>query len=420
MWRPDRETLDREALEAVVLDGMRATLARARTNAAWSLRLGDARPADVKRVDDWQRLPFLTKDALRDAYPYELACGGDYVRIHMSSGTTGNPILTPYTINDVAQWGEVMARCYVAAGVTRTDVIQITPSFGLFTGGFGFHYGAERLGAMVIPAGAGRTSLQLKLMRDLRATVLTAIATYPLRLIEVAREEQFDLATLELRVGIFGSEMWSDDLRARIERELGIRAHDIIGMTETGGPGLGIDCPARAGIHVWEDHYYVEVVDPRTGRVVADGAEGELVVSTLTREGLPLIRYRTHDLTRVVSRARCACGRTALRLDRLRGRTDDMVIYKGVNFYPRQIETVVLRQPGVSHEYQVRLYSDGGGERMSVVVETEAGCDPGVAARIRRDLRDLLAVSPEVELCAAGTIERPQGKAVRVVDHRVR
>jgi len=420
MWRPDRETLDREALEGIVLDGMRATLARARTNAAWSLRLGDARPADVKRVDDWQRLPFLTKDALRDAYPYGLACGGDYVRIHMSSGTTGNPILTPYTVNDVAQWGEVTARCYVAAGVTRTDVIQITPSFGLFTGGFGFHYGAERLGAMVIPAGAGRTSLQLKLMRDLRATVLTAIATYPLRLIEVAREEQFDLATLALRVGVFGSEVWSDDLRARIERELGIRAHDIIGMTETGGPGLGIDCPARAGIHVWEDHYYVEVVDPRTGRVVADGAEGELVVSTLTREGLPLIRYRTHDLTRVVSRARCACGRTALRLDRLRGRTDDMVIYKGVNFYPRQIETVVLRQPGVSHEYQVRLYSDGGGERMSVVVETEAGCDPGVAARIRRDLRDLLAVSPEVELCAAGTIERPQGKAVRVVDRRVR
>ncbi|PYN11888.1 MAG: phenylacetate--CoA ligase, partial [Candidatus Rokuibacteriota bacterium] len=341
-------------------------------------------------------------------------------RIHMSSGTTGNPILNPYTAADVAQWGEVMARCYVAAGVGPSDVIQITPSFGLFTGGFGFHYGAERLGAMVIPTGAGRTTLQLKLMRDLKATVVAAIATYPLRLLEAAREERFDLASLSLRVGIFGSEMWSDELRARIERELRIRTHDIIGMTETGGPGLGIDCAARGGIHVWEDHYHVEIVDPVTGAVVADGAEGELVVSTLTREGLPLVRYRTHDLTRVVSRARCDCGRTALRLDRLRGRTDDMVIYKGVNFYPRQIETALLRQPGVSHEYQIVLDSEGGGERMTTDVETEPGCDPAIAARIRRELGDLLALSPEVRLRAPGEIERPQGKAVRVVDRRPR
>ena len=412
--------MDREALERLVLERMRATLAHARTNPAGARRLGDAQPEDLKRLEDWQRLPFLTKDTLRDAYPFGLACGGaaGYARVHMSSGTTGNPILNPYTARDVEQWGEVMARCYVAAGVTREDVIQITPSFGLFTGGFGFHYGAERLGAMVIPSGAGRTSLQLKLMRDLRATVVTAIATYPLRLIEVAKEERVDLGALALRVGIFGSETWSDDLRARIERELGIRSHDIIGMTETGGPGLGIDCPARAGIHVWEDHYHPEIVDPATGAVVADGVEGELVVSTLTREGLPLIRYRTHDLTRIVSRDTCACGRTAVRLDRLRGRTDDMVIFKGVNFYPRQIESVVLRQRGVSHEYQVVLETDGGGERMTVVVETEPGCDPSVGARIRRELHDLLALSPDVRLCAEGTIERPQGKAVRVVDRR--
>jgi phenylacetate-CoA ligase len=412
--------MERDALERLVLERMRATLAHARTNSAWVLRLDGARPDDLRRVEDWQRLPLLTKEALRDAYPFGLACGGGYRRIHMSSGTTGNPILNPYTANDVAQWGEVMARCYAAAGVTRTDVVQITPSFGLFTGGFGFHYGAERLGAMVIPTGAGRTGLQLTLMRDLRATVLAAIATYPLRLIEVAREERFDLGTLALRVGIFGSEMWSDDLRARIERELRIRTYDIIGMTETGGPGLGIDCEARAGIHVWEDHYHPEIVDPATGAPVADGVEGELVVSTLTREGLPLIRYRTHDLTRVVSRARCACGRTALRLDRLRGRTDDMVIFKGVNFYPRQVETVVLRQPGVGHEYQVVLESEAGGERMTVLVETEPGCDPGVAARIRRELHDLVALSPDVRLVAPGTIERAQGKAVRVVDRRAR
>jgi phenylacetate-CoA ligase len=421
LFQPDVETLPREALERLVLERMRATLARVGRNARYARRLGGAAPGDLRAPGDWGRLPFLGKDELRDAYPFGLACGdGAYVRVQMSSGTTGNPIVNPYTAADVAQWGEVMARCYVAAGVTRDDVIQITPSFGLFTGGFGFHYGAERLGAMVIPTGAGRTRLQLSLMRDLRATVVAAIATYPLRLLEVAREERVDLGALALRVGIFGSEMWSDELRARIERELGIRTFDILGMTETGGPGLGIDCAARAGIHVWEDHYHVEIVDPGTGAPRADGEEGELVVSTLTREGLPLVRYRTRDLTRVLSRAPCACGRTALRLDRLRGRTDDMVIHRGVNFYPRQVEAVVLRQPGVGHEYQIVLDGDGGAERLTVLVETEPGCDPAVAGRIRRELHDRLALSPEVRLCAAGEIERAQGKAVRVVDRRAR
>jgi phenylacetate-CoA ligase len=212
--------------------------------------------------------------------------------------------------------------------------------------------------------------------------------------------------------------MWSDELRARIERELAIRTFDIIGMTETGGPGLGIDCAARDGIHVWEDHYLVEIVDPASGAVRADGVEGELVVSTLTREGLPLIRYRTHDLTRVLSRTPCACGRTSLRLDRLRGRTDDMVICKGVNFYPQQVERLVLRHAGVGPEYQIVLDAQAGGDRITVLIEADAGCDPAIPARIRRDLHDALALSPDVELCAPGTIERPQGKAVRVVDRR--
>jgi phenylacetate-CoA ligase len=418
MFQPELEAMERERLDRLVLERMRATLARVNTNPAYAGRLGGAEPGDLGRIDDWRRLPFLTKDELRDAYPFGLAGGGPYRRIQMSSGTTGNPILNPYTSGDIAQWSEVMARCYVAAGVTSAEVIQITPSFGLFTGGFGFHYGAERLGAMVIPVGAGRTLLQLKLMRDLKTTVLVAIATYPLRLIEVAREERFDLGALALRVGIFGAEMWSDELRARIERELGIRTFDIIGMTETGGPGLGIDCEARAGIHVWEDHYHVEIIDPTTGAVVPDGQDGELVVSTLTREGLPLVRYRTRDLTRVVSRERCACGRTALRLDRLRGRTDDMVIFKGVNFYPRQIEQVLLRQPGLGPEYQITLDGDGGGERLTIHVETEPGCDGAVATRVKRELHDLLGLGPEVRLCRFGEIERPPGKAVRVVDRR--
>ena len=422
MLQPDLEAIDPEALARLQLERMRLTLARVRANPAWVRRLGDVRADDLRHVDDWGRLPFLTKDDLRDAYPFGLACGGGegYRRVHMSSGTTGNPILNPYTGADVAQWGDVMARCYVTAGVTAADVVQITPSFGLFTGGFGFHYGAERLGAMVVPVGAGRTLLQLQLMRDLGTTVLPAIATYPLRLIEVAREERFDLGALRLRVAILGSEMWSDELRALIERELGVTAYDIIGMTETGGPGLGIDCVARAGIHVWEDHYAVEIVDPRSGARVADGVEGELVVSTLTRAGLPLVRYRTHDLTRVLTRARCDCGRTMLRLDRLRGRTDDMVIYKGVNFYPRQIETVLLRTPGLGPEYRIVLDADGGGERMTIVVETAPGGAAGVTGHLRRELHDLLSLNPEIRLCPAGTLERPPGKAVRVVDQRAR
>jgi phenylacetate-CoA ligase len=421
MLQPELEAMPRERLEWLQLDRLRATLTRALANPAWARRLGGIHPADVKTLGDWRRLPFLGKEDLRDAYPWALACGGgDYRRVHMSSGTTGNPILNPYTPADVAQWGEVMARCYVAAGVTRADVVQITPSFGLFTGGFGFHYGAERLGALVVPAGAGRTSLQLRLMRDLRVTVVAAIATYPLRLIEVAREEGVDLGSLALRVGILGSEMWSDELRARIERELRIRTFDIIGMTETGGPGMGIDCAARSGIHVWEDHYHVEIVDPDTGVAVPDGVIGELIVSTLTREGLPLIRYRTHDLTRVLSRTPCGCGRTALRIDRLRGRTDDMIIFKGVNFYPRQIEALLLRQPGVSHEYRIHLDAAAGGETLTILAETEPGCDPGAAARIRRAIHDLLALSPDVKLVPPGALERSPGKAVRVVDRRPR
>jgi len=419
-WNAEAETLPRERLEPLTLERMRASLTRVADNPAWRRRLGGVEPDDIKAVDDWRRLPFLTKDDLRDAYPFALACGraAGYRRIQMSSGTTGNPILNPYTSGDVEQWGEVMARCYVAAGVGAVDVIQITPSFGLFTGGFGFHYGAERLGATVIPIGAGRTRLQLTLMRDLRATVLTAIATYPLRLIEVAHEDGFELGSLALRVGILGSEMWTDELRARIEAALGIRTFDIVGMTETGGPGLGIDCEARAGIHVWEDHYHVEIVDPGTGEPVADGREGELIVSTLTREGLPLVRYRTHDLTRVVSREPCACGRTALRIDRLRGRTDDMVIFKGVNFYPRQVEAILLRERGFGPEYQIVLDAHAGGDRMTILVETESGHDAGGPARVVRELRERLSLGVEIRTCARGELERPQGKAVRVVDRR--
>jgi len=421
MWEPRAESLPRKELERQALEGLRKTLGHVLDNPAWRRRLAGAEPGDIRTVADWLRLPFLTKDEVRDAYPFGLSCveRERVLRIHMSSGTTGNPVVNPYTRADLDQWATVMARCYAAAGVGAGDVIQITASFGLFTGGFGFHYGAERIGAMVIPLGAGRTSLQLQVMRDLRATVLAGISTYPLRVLEVAREEQFDLDSLSLRVAILGAEMWSDDLRRLIERELHLTTFDIFGMTETGGPGLGIDCQAREGIHVWEDHYFCEVVDPVTGAPRPDGEEGELVVSTLTREGLPLIRYRTHDLTRVVSRSRCACGRTHLRMDRVRGRTDDMVIFRGVNFYPRQIESLVLKQSGVGHEYQIVLdRAPGGSDRLALLIEAREGFTQAGLPRLRADLKQFLNLSPEITVLKEGELPRPPGKSVRVVDRR--
>ena len=421
MSEPRAESLPREELEHQTLEGMRRTLGHVLANPAWRRRLAGAEPGDIRSVADWLRLPFLTKDDLRDAYPFDLACveRERVLRIHMSSGTTGNPVVVPYTRADLDQWATVMARCYAAAGVGAGDVIQITASFGLFTGGFGFHYGAERIGAMVIPLGAGRTSLQLQIMRDLRATVLAGISTYPLRVLEVAREEQFDLASLSLRVAILGAETWSDDLRQLIEYELHLTTFDIFGMTETGGPGLGIDCRAREGIHVWEDHYFCEVVDPSTGAPRPDGEEGELVVSTLSREGLPLIRYRTHDLTRVLSRRPCACGRTHLRLDRIRGRTDDMIIFRGVNFFPRQIESLVLKQPGAGHEYQIVLdRTPGGSDRLVLLIEARESFAESGLPRLRRDLKELLNLSPEITVLEEGELPRVAGKSQRVVDRR--
>src|SRR5262245_7055606 len=424
MFQPAEETRDREALAAVQLDRLRATVARiGATNPAYHRHLGSVGARDLVSLDDLRRLPFLTKDQLRDAYPYGMACPGrePIRRVQMSSGTTGAPIVNPYTAADIGQWREVMARSLTAAGVTPDDVILVTASFGLFTGGFGFQFGADTLGAMVVPVGAGRTLLQLQLVRDFQVTVLAAIATYPLRMIEVARQEGFDFRTTRLRVALLGSEAWSDELRGRIEREMGVRTYDLVGMTETGGPGMGIECMVRDGIHVWDDHYLPEIIDPATGRVVPDGEPGELVVSTLTRQGLPLVRYRTRDITRVRSRERCACGRTGVRLDRFHGRTDDMVIFKGVNFYPSQVEQILLRQPGVEPEYQLVLERDAErGDHLVLCVEAGPAFDEAAQSRLLRELGDRLSLTPEIRPMAVGEIPRPAGKAVRVVDRRER
>lgn len=422
MWQPSQETIEREDLERLQLARVRETFARiAARNPAYYAKLGNPSPQSIASLGDLRRLPLLTKSDLRAAYPFGLACASpaEFRRMQMSSGTTGKPVLCPYTRADIAQWGETMARCYTAATVSRADVIQITPSFGLPNGGFGFHYGAETLGAFYIPAGPGRTLLQLQLMQDLQATVLTAIATYPIRLIEAAREENFDFRKTKLRVGIFGSEMWSDELRKKIEHAMSIESFDIIGMTETGGVGMGIDCAAHQGIHIWEDHYLVEIIDPKTGTVLDDGQEGELVVTTLTREALPLIRFRTGDITRIASRDRCACGRTHLRVNRFKGRTDDMIIYKGLNFYPLQIETLLLRQDGVAADYQIVLDHDArGNETLELVVETQQPLAEEQQLRIQRELHDYIGLSVSPRYVKAGELPRPPGKAVRVVDQR--
>jgi phenylacetate-CoA ligase len=416
MFQRRLETLDRELIKKIQLDRLRRTIKRIKEkNKKYWEKIGKPEPEDVKSLDDLKNFPFLTKDDLRKNYPFGLACGEqcEFVRFHMSSGTTGTPVVNPYTPNDVEQWGEVMARCLSCAGLTYKDVLQITPSFGLFNGGFGFHYGAEKIGCFVVPIGPGRTLLQLKFLKDFKTTAIAGIASYPLRLIEVAKEEGFDFRETNLRVGIFGAETWSEEMRRFIEREMNIETFDIIGMTETGGVGLGIDCKAHCGIHVWEDHYIVEIVDPETGKTLPDGEEGELVVTTLTREGLPLIRYRTRDITRILSRERCDCGRTHLRLDRIKGRTDDMIKVKGVCFYPRQIEEIIMKHPEILPNYQIIIGKVEGKDVIEVVIEADRQ-DEFLKERIEEEIYSMLGLHIKVTLKRKGEIPRSEGKAVRV------
>lgn len=423
MIHPKLETLSQAGLQTLQVSRLRETLQHIHANnAAYVEHLGGLGPDDVTSQADLQNFPFLSKNDLRAAYPYHFACAPreKFMRMHMSSGTTGTPVICPHTESDIEQWSQIMARCLAAAGLTAADVIQITPSFGLFNGGFGFHYGASAIKAMIIPIGAGRSSLQLRFMKELGTTAVAAIASYPLRLMEVARQTGFDFRTeTDLRLGIFGAEVWSDGLRRRIETGLGITTFDIIGMTETGGVGMGLDCPARDGIHVWEDHYLIEIIDPHTGRSLPDGETGEMVVTTLTREALPLIRFRTRDLTAIHSRELCSCGRTHLRIDRIQRRTDDMLKVKGVNFYPAQIESILMRHLDVATDYQIRLTKDAGKDRLELTVETIEPGHETLAARLHEEIFDLIGLNAnQINLVPVGTIERLPGKAVRVIDER--
>jgi phenylacetate-CoA ligase len=422
MYQPELEAMPREELADLQLTRLRATLRHIQANnERYTQHLQGLGAEDIVSLDDLRQLPMMAKDDLRQAYPFGLACApqSQFMRMHMSSGTTGTPIICPHTANDVDQWSEIMARCLTAAGVGSEDVLQITPSFGLFNGGFGFHYGASRLQTMIIPIGAGRSQLQLQFMKDLGTTAVAAIASYPLRLIEVAAQEGFDFhEETNLKVGIFGAEIWSDEMRQRIETVMGIQAYDIIGMTETAGVGMGIDCADRSGIHVWEDHYLIEFVDPDGDEPVEDGEWGEMVVTTLTREGLPLIRFRTRDISRVLSRERCACGRTSMRVERIACRNDEMLKVKGINFYPKQVESILFSRPDVGNDYLIEIDRVAGADRMTLHVETENDYSPVLAQQIDEALFSLIGLHAEVLLLPIGGLPRPVGKAVRVKDKR--
>lgn len=375
----------------------------------------------VASQEDFEKLPFVDKGGLRDAYPLGIQAVPDeeVVRIHSSSGTTGKPVIIPYTKKDVEDWAIMFARCYEMAGVTNKDRIQITPGYGLWTAGIGFQAGAERLGAMAIPMGPGNTDKQLQMMQDLKSTVICATSSYALLLAEEINKRGLK-KDIHLKKGVIGSERWSDKKREYIAKELGIELYDIYGLTEIYGPGIGINCPGETGIHYWDDYIYIEVVDPITGENVPDGEEGEIVITTLVKEGAPLIRFRTHDLSRIIPE-KCKCGSEYPRLDIIRGRSDDMFKVHGVNMFPSQYEEILGSLDGVSSEYKIDIGHDDEKNRdiILLTVEAEGRINFEEAGQnIMKLVKSRMNVTPKVVVVPIGTLPRSEKKTQRIFDHR--
>ena len=376
--------------------------------------------SDVQTQGDFEALPFSEKADLRDAYPLGLAAvpESEIVRIHSSSGTTGTPVIIPYTQQDVIDWAVQFARCYEMAGITKDDRIQITPGYGLWTAGIGFQLGAERLGAMAVPMGPGNTDKQIRFMKDMQSTVLCATSSYALLLAEeIAKRGERD--ELNLKRAVIGSERWGHKMRQRIANELGVKIYDIYGLTEVYGPGIGVSCDYECGMHVWDDYCYFEIVDPKTGKVLPDGEIGELVITTLRKEGAPLVRYRTHDLSRIIP-GECECGSPFPRIDTLIGRTDDMVKVKGVNIFPAQIEEIIKFTDGASSEYQVMIDHLEGKDIMTVFFETDASVED--REQIERNMESIfkgkLGMTPNAKAVAIGELPRSEKKTQRIFDNR--
>jgi phenylacetate-CoA ligase len=429
VYQPDLETMSRDELEALQLERLKRVLARVYESVPlYRAKFDEAGfdPASIESLDDLARVPFTVKDDLRSAYPYGMFAVplNEIVRVHSSSGTTGQITVVGYTKGDIERWSDLMARTYASAGLTADDIVQVTYGYGLFTGGLGAHYGAERLGALTIPVSGGNTKRQVQILADFKVTALACTPSYALLIAETALEMGIDLRDLPLRAGVFGAEPWSESMRAQLEKTLGIKAIDIYGLSEVMGPGVASECLEQHGLHVFEDHFLIEIVDPATFQPIPDGEYGEVVFTTLTKEGIPVIRYRTRDISRIIPET-CGCGRTFRRMERVTGRTDDMLIIRGVNVFPSQIEQVLGGVEGVAPHYQVILSKRGSLDHVEVHVEVapEFAFDEvreleRLQHRVRAAIESALAVSIAVKLVEPKSIARSEGKAKRVVDLR--
>ena len=382
-------------------------------------KLKEKNITSVNSVEEFEKLPFSEKNDLRDAYPLGLmtAPEEEIVRIHSSSGTTGLPVIIPYTAKDVDDWGEMFKRCYEVAGITNKDRIHITPGYGLWTAGIGFQNGCEKLGAMAIPMGPGNTNKQIQMMQDMKSTVLCSTSSYALLLAEEIEKRGIQ-DKIMLKKGVIGSERWGKAMRERIHNILGIELYDIYGLTEIYGPGIGINCSESEYMHYWDDYIYLEIIDPVTLKPLPDGEWGEIVITTLVKEGAPLIRYRTHDLSRIIPE-KCTCGRCWPRIDVIKGRTDDMMKIKGVNVFPAQIEEVLRYFPEVSSEYQIRISHLEGKDTMRIYVETTGDVDfQNLASRIAQKVKSVIGFTPLVKVVEIGVLPRSEKKTKRVIDER--
>jgi phenylacetate-CoA ligase len=430
IWNSDIEQKERKALQEMQLASLQNVLRRVYERVPfYRKKFSEAgvTPDDIRSLADIKKLPFTTKDEMRETYPYGLLAvpESEIVEVHTSSGTTGTPVVDAYTAKDIETWGEGMARTLCMAGAGPGDVVQNAYGYGLFTGGLGVHYGARKIGANVIPISAGNTKRQLMIMRDFGTTLLTCTPSYALFLAEEAREESIDIKKLPVKAGCFGAEPWSESMRVEIEANLNLQAYDIYGLTEIIGPGVSSECSAKDGLHINEDLFYPEIIDPVTEEPLPEGEKGELVFTTLTKEGTPIIRFRTRDIT-YLFRDPCPCGRTTVRMHRLLGRTDDMLIIRGVNVFPSQIEHVLMRIEETEPHYQI-LVDRGATHLDEVEIQVEVGKDifsdetkdlEQIRARINSEIRSELGISARIKLVEPKSIERSIGKAKRVVDKR--
>ncbi|MBQ1196200.1 MAG: phenylacetate--CoA ligase [Clostridia bacterium] len=427
-FQKEIETMPREEMKKLQSEKLVKQVKRVYENVKYYRDLMDAKgvtPDDIKSIDDLHKLPFLTKSDLRDAYPYGLL-GTDLkncVRIHSTSGTTGRRVVAYYTQHDIDLWEDCCARALTAAGATNEDVCHIAYGYGLFTGGFGLNGGSQKLGCLTLPMSSGSTDRQIQFMQDLHSTVLCCTPSYAAYIGETLKEMGISPDSLDLKAGIFGAEPWTEEMRRDIEKSLGIKAFDIYGLTETTGPGVAFECEAQKGMHINEDHFYAEIIDPETGEVLPEGSKGELVFTNLDKEGFPLLRYRTRDIC-VLSHAECSCGRTLIKMSKPMGRSDDMLIIRGVNVFPSQIETVLIKE-GYSPNYLIEVDRVKNNDTLDVYVElnpeqfSDTVRDLAIKERaLAEAIKTMLGINPKVHLVAPKTIQRSEGKAVRVIDKR--